>query len=279
MERLSPGHCRPSGAEVRRSGPGPADGGECLGHQASRGAEGSSPRSAPGERGGQGRQLGQGCALRAWTAGPIGRTAVVNWSWGGGGAGRWWRAGGCGVSLGWAGPGRSRRDQAVGVGPDRPGRRGFGGGSVGCLRWPRRLLYRGEVVVAGLAAGAAGGWLAHAPASAATTRTPSMTCQAWRLTAIGEGLTTADRQCQAWRSMKHLAKLARRWRPGAATLCTTTPGDSLARTFGRKLRFASRAGADAGASTTGTTRRCSGRLDSPGRLGLGRRSATGYRDS
>ena len=68
-----------------------------------------------------------------------------------------------------------------------------------------------------------------------------MTCQAWRLTAIDERLTTADRQCQAWRSMKHPAKLARRWRPGAATLCTTTPGDSLARTFGRKLRFASRA--------------------------------------
>ena len=36
---------------------------------------------------------------------------------------------------------------------------------------------------------------------------------------------------------EHLAKLARRWRPGAATLCTTTPGDSLARTFGRKLRL------------------------------------------
>jgi hypothetical protein len=69
------------------------------------------------------------------------------------------------------------------------------------------------------------------------SRAPSMTCQAWRLTAIDEGLTTADRQCQAWRSMEHLAKLARRWRPGAATLCTTTPGDSLARTFGRKLRL------------------------------------------
>jgi hypothetical protein len=28
-----------------------------------------------------------------------------------------------------------------------------------------------------------------------------MTCQAWELTAIDEGLTTADRQGQAWRSM------------------------------------------------------------------------------
>jgi hypothetical protein len=257
MERLSPGHCRPSGAEVRRSGPGPADGGECLGHHV---AGADHPRSHP-----VAVQVGTGqrCALRARTAGPIGRTAVVNWSWGGGGAGRWWRAGGCGVSLGWAGPGRSRRDQAVGVGPDRPGC-GFGGGSVGCLRWPRRLLYRGEVVVAGLAAGAAGGWLAHAPASAATTRTPSMTCQAWRLTAIGEGLTRADRQCQAWRSMKHLAKLARRWRPGAATLCTTTPGDSLARTFGRKLRFASRAELTQERRRRARPRDAPGRLDSPG---------------
>jgi hypothetical protein len=38
-------------------------------------------------------------------------------------------------------------------------------------------------------------------------------------------------------------------------------------------------GADAGASTTGTTRRCSRSFGFPGRLGLGRRSATGYRDS
>jgi predicted site-specific integrase-resolvase len=28
----------------------------------------------------------------------------------------------------------------------------------------------------------------------------------WRLTAIDKGLTTAHRQCQAWRSMEHLAK-------------------------------------------------------------------------
>jgi hypothetical protein len=106
-----------------------------------------------------------------------------------------------------------------------------------------------------------------------------MTCQAWRLTAIDEGLTTADRQCQAWRSREHLAKLARRWRPGAATLCTTTPGDSLARTFGRKLRFASRAELTQERRRPARPGDAPGRLDSPGRLGLGRRSATGYRDS
>ena len=31
---------------------------------------------------------------------------------------------------------------------------------------------------------------------------------------VDQGLTTADRQCQAWRSREQLAKLARRWRPG-----------------------------------------------------------------
>jgi hypothetical protein len=82
----------------------------------------------------------------------------------------------------------------------------------------------------------------------------------------------------AWRSMEHLAKLARRWLPGAATLCTSTPGDSLARTFGRKLRFASRA------ELTQERRRPARPGDAPGplapgSLGLGRRSATGPRDS
>jgi hypothetical protein len=96
---------------------------------------------------------------------------------------------------------------------------------------------------------------------------------------VTRALTTADRQCQAWRSMEHLAKLARRWCPGAATLCTTTPGDSLARTFGRKLRFASRAELTQERRRPARPGDAPGRLDSPGRLGLGRRSATGYRDS
>jgi hypothetical protein len=100
-----------------------------------------------------------------------------------------------------------------------------------------------------------------------------------RLTAIDQGLTTADRQGQAWRSMEHRAKLARRWRPGAATLCTTTPGDSLARTLGRKLRFASRAELTQERRRPARPGDAPGRLDSPGRRGLGRRSATGYRDS
>jgi hypothetical protein len=66
---------------------------------------------------------------------------------------------------------------------------------------------------------------------------------------------------------------------GAATLCTTTPGDSLARTFGRKLRFASRAELTQERRRPARPGDAPGRLDSPGRLGLGRRSATGYRDS
>jgi hypothetical protein len=67
-----------------------------------------------------------------------------------------------------------------------------------------------------------------------------------------------------WRSMEHLAKLARRWRPGAATLCTTRPGDSLARTFEKEAALCLPRGADAGASRTGTTRRCSRSRGFPG---------------
>src|SRR5829696_2148354 len=104
-----------------------------------------------------------------------------------------------------------------------------------------------------------------------------MTCQAWRLTAIDQGLT-ADRQCQAWPSMEHRAKLARRWRPGLRRWARPGRATAWLGPSKRKLRFASRAELTQARRRPARPRAAPGRLEPPGRLGLGRRSATGDRD-